>query len=176
MNKSGKMSWFWPWASALAVVSIVVGPAAADSKLDYERARAAMELGHIVPLPQVLLKVEKMFEGDILEVKLEDEGAEHGPGSGSDSDGGVGGSGLDQENSGGSAGGSGLDQEGDEYDDGNKNTQKQADTAKSSGYSFIIYEIKLLTPQGNVLKIKMDAKLNELISVNGRDAENARRF
>ncbi|OHC74762.1 MAG: hypothetical protein A3G18_09945 [Rhodospirillales bacterium RIFCSPLOWO2_12_FULL_58_28] len=160
----------------MAAVLAFAGPVVADSDSDYERARAAMESGKIVPLPQVLSKVEKMFKGDILEVKLEDEGAEHGPGSGSDSDGGAGGAGLDQEDKGGGAGGAGLDQKSEDHEDDGKNEQKQTNTAKDYGSSFIIYEIRLLTPQGNVLKIKMDAKTNELISVNGHDADIARRF
>lgn len=112
---------------ALSLLAAVAhGPAAADSDSDYERARAAMEAGLIVPLSQALSKVEGLYEGDVLEVELENE-------------------------------------ENENDDNGEQ---------RKSGF---IYEIKLLTPQGNVLKIKIDAKTTELLSVKGRDAENARR-
>jgi len=38
-----------------------------------------------------------------------------------------------------------------------------------------IYEIKMLTPQGNVLKLEMDARTMELLQVKGRGADLAKR-
>lgn len=39
----------------------------------------------------------------------------------------------------------------------------------------LIYEIKLLTPQGNVVKLEFDAKTLELLEVDGHDSEKARK-
>ena len=40
---------------------------------------------------------------------------------------------------------------------------------------FLIYEIKLLTPQGNVVKLKFDAKTLELLVTAGWDLDKARK-
>lgn len=37
----------------------------------------------------------------------------------------------------------------------------------------IVYEIKLLTPQGNVLRLDVDARTMEILTVKGRGAEKA---
>jgi len=42
------------------------------------------------------------------------------------------------------------------------------------GRSFM-YEIKLLTPRGDVLELKLDAKTLDVVKVEGRGAERARR-
>ena len=39
----------------------------------------------------------------------------------------------------------------------------------------LIYEIKLLTPQGNVVKLKFDAKNLKLLIADGRDLDKARK-
>ncbi len=109
----------------LAVVGFLfLAPGAATADDDDERARAAIRAGDIVPLVQVLTKVESLYEGDILEVELEDE-------------------------------------DDDRRGDG-----------KGAGF---VYEIKLLTPRGNVLKLELDAKTLEVLKVKGRGAEGARR-
>ena len=39
----------------------------------------------------------------------------------------------------------------------------------------LVYEIKLLTPEGNVLKLKVHAKTLEILDVDGNDDENYKR-
>jgi len=39
----------------------------------------------------------------------------------------------------------------------------------------LIYEIKLLTPEGNVLQLKVHAKTLEILDVDGNDMEKAKR-
>lgn len=45
----------------------------------------------------------------------------------------------------------------------------------SKGKTVLLYEIKLLTPQGNLVKLKFDAKNLELLTVDGHDSESARK-
>jgi len=60
---------------ALAALSAVsIGPAAADSRRDHERARAALEAGEIRPLAALIGQVEERFVGRIIETELEREG------------------------------------------------------------------------------------------------------
>ena len=56
---------------ALAVILAAVGVAGAQTS-DQERARAAMEAGEIMPLHDILAKVEKQFSGRVLDAKLTD--------------------------------------------------------------------------------------------------------
>ena len=50
-------------------------PAAADSRRDHERARAAVEAGEVMPLAKVLERLAATHPGQVLEVELErDEG------------------------------------------------------------------------------------------------------
>ncbi|NQU59438.1 MAG: PepSY domain-containing protein [Rhodospirillales bacterium] len=107
--------------------------ASGDDVSDHERARAAVESGDVVPLAQILEKVESMYQGSIIEVELEDE-----------------------------------DDEGHQADDDNG----QEDDPYLRGF---IYEIKLLTPQGNLLKLEMDARNGQLIQVRGQGEEQARK-
>jgi len=97
--------------------------AMADDVSDHERARAAVESGDVVPLAEILEKVESIYYGSIIEVDLEDE-----------------------------------------EDDGGEHTM-----------SSFIYEIKLLTPQGNLLKLQLDARTAELIQVRGKSEKLARK-
>jgi uncharacterized membrane protein YkoI len=50
--------------------------------------------------------------------------------------------------------------------------EDEGDEDAISGY---IYEIKLLTPQGNLLKLKLDASTAELIKVKGHGEKQARK-
>ena len=111
---------------ALIALTLNCGAALADGDSDHERARIAVESGAIVPLSNILEKVESLYEGSIIEVELENE----------------------------------------EY----KRKGKKEDSI--SGY---IYEIKLLTPQGNLLKLKLDARTAELIKVKGHGEKQARK-
>ena len=46
---------------------------------------------------------------------------------------------------------------------------------ETKGEPLFLYEIKLLTPQGNLVKLKFDAKNLELLTVDGHDSEKARK-
>ena len=103
---------------ALALVGLIVlglmsapGAVRADSK-DQHRAQKALKAGQIVPLRKMLGSVEDRYEGDVLEVELDDE--------------------------------------------------------RVNGVKIWIYEIKLLTPEGAVLKLEYDAKTMVLLGVKGR--------
>lgn len=103
---------------------LALAPGVALAGDDDERARAAIRAGEVVPMVQVLTKVESLYEGEVLEVELEGE------------------------------------------DDDRRGDGK--------GVRFV-YEVKLLTPRGNVLKLELDAKTLEVLKVKGRGAERARR-
>ena len=45
----------------------------------------------------------------------------------------------------------------------------------ADGTPVFLYEIKLLTPQGNLVKLEFDAKSLELLTVDGHDSESARK-
>jgi len=47
------------------------------------------------------------------------------------------------------------------------------DDGNDYGEEMMIYEIKLLTPQGNVVKLFFDARNLELLAVDGHDSERA---
>ena len=51
----------------------------------------------------------------------------------------------------------------------------ELDDERVNGVQIWIYEIKLLTPQGNVLKMDIDAKTMEIMQVKGRGAKRARK-
>ena len=55
----------------LVATSLVVTPAAADSRRDHERARAAVEAGEVMPLAKVLERLATSHPGQVLEVELE---------------------------------------------------------------------------------------------------------
>ena len=117
-HRSGQMP-------ALALFGLIVlglmsapGDVRAD-RGDQHRARNALKAGQIVPLRKMLGSIEARYEGDVLEVELDDE--------------------------------------------------------RINGKRIWIYEIKLLTPQGNVLKMEVDAKTMEILLIKGRGADKARR-
>jgi len=47
---------------------------------------------------------------------------------------------------------------------------------RKPGNVTFIYVISLLSPQGNVLKLEIDAKSMDLLTVKGRDSESSRRI
>lgn len=102
---------------ALAVILAAVGVAGAQTS-DQERARAAMEAGEIMPLHDILAKVEKQFSGRVLDAKLTDLAA---------------------------------------------------------GLHGWIYAITFLTPQDNVLVLKVDAGTGVILQVEGHGIEEARK-
>lgn len=59
---------------ALVAACLLVAAAYADSDDDHERARRAFEAGEIVSLSSIIDRIERDFEGELLEVELEDEG------------------------------------------------------------------------------------------------------
>lgn len=62
-------------------------------------------------------------------------------------------------------------------DEGDEGFEVGDEGERGSGHfmSGFIYEIKLLTPQGNLLKLKFDARTAELIQVKGHGEEQARK-
>ncbi|MBL6940828.1 MAG: hypothetical protein ISR53_01580 [Rhodospirillales bacterium] len=62
-------------------------------------------------------------------------------------------------------------------DEGDEGFENESGTDADSNHfmSGFIYEIKLLTPQGNLLKLKLDARTAELIEVRGHGEEKARK-
>lgn len=92
---------------------------------DQERARAAMLSGEVRPLRDLLAVIETLYEGEIIEVELEDD------------------------------------------EDGLWTIDGQD--------PIFLYEIKLLTPQGNVMKLEFDARTLDLLTVDGHDSERARK-
>ncbi|MCE1172201.1 PepSY domain-containing protein [Azovibrio restrictus] len=56
----------------LGLVGLQPGPLLAD-EADHERARKALAAGEIMPLRQVLERVEKDYPGQVLEVELDRE-------------------------------------------------------------------------------------------------------
>lgn len=102
---------------ALAMMLAAVGVAGAQTS-DQERARAAMEAGEIVPLHDILAKVDKQFSGRVLDAKLTD---------------------------------------------------------LAEGLHGWIYAITFLTPQDNVLVLKVDAGTGVILQVEGHGIEEARK-
>lgn len=49
------------------------------------------------------------------------------------------------------------------------------DDEYGEGFSGFIYEIKLLTPQGNLLKLEFDARTTEILKIKGHGEEKARK-
>lgn len=109
---------------AFAVWAALPLTAQADSD-DQERARAAMLAGEVRPLTELLARVESLYEGEIIEVELEED------------------------------------------DDGA--------WISGDGDPMLLYEIKLLTPQGNLVKLEFNAKNLELLTVDGHDSDSARK-
>ena len=51
----------------------------------------------------------------------------------------------------------------------------ELDEDKDKGRRIWTYEIKLISPDGNVIKLKIDAKTKEILEIKGRGAEKARK-
>jgi uncharacterized membrane protein YkoI len=60
-------------AMLLAAVPLMAAPAHADDDDDHERVRVARQAGRILPLAELLARVEAEHPGEVLEVELEDE-------------------------------------------------------------------------------------------------------
>lgn len=65
----------WPRALLPCVAALWVAAAGADDRRehDHDRARAALKAGEVLPLQQVLERVQRSHPGDVLEVELERE-------------------------------------------------------------------------------------------------------
>lgn len=66
----------WQRACRCALVAALMGWGAvplaqAGSKDDHERARAAVQAGEVLPLPQVLERLQRTHPGQVLELELE---------------------------------------------------------------------------------------------------------
>lgn len=57
-------------AALLGIAALSVAPVRADDD-DHERARRAVEAGQILPLRDVLARLERTYPGRVLEVELE---------------------------------------------------------------------------------------------------------
>ena len=111
------------FAATIAFGVVAAMPALADEE-DQDRARQAMLRGEVRPLVEVIESVESTYEGEIIEVELEEEGGR---------------------------------------------------LINGEWQPLLLYEIKLLTPQGNLVKLEYDARNLELLTVDGHDSESARK-
>jgi uncharacterized membrane protein YkoI len=106
----------WPVCAVVAgllVAGLALPPAWAGDKDDHDRARAAVLAGEVLPLSQVLQRVQRTHPGRVLEVELE-------------------------------------------RDDGRW-----------------IYEIKLLQPGGQLLKLELDASTAHVLQLKRKEAPAA---
>lgn len=64
-----------PWRATVVVVvgMLLVTPTWADRKGDHDRARAAVLAGEVMPLPDVLTRLQRSHSGQVLELELERE-------------------------------------------------------------------------------------------------------
>lgn len=60
-----------PCVLALCASFGMVSSAQADGRRDHDRARAALKAGEVLPLQEVLEKVQRSHPGELLEVELE---------------------------------------------------------------------------------------------------------
>lgn len=97
-------------ACVLCAAALAAPPAWASGKDDHDRARQAVQAGHVLPLPTVLERLQREVPGQVLEVELEQERERW------------------------------------------------------------IYEIKLLTPAGQLTKVKLDARTAEVLRVRSRES------
>jgi uncharacterized membrane protein YkoI len=58
-------------AILLTTVSLIAAPAWADDHDDHERVRAARKAGRVLPLAELLARVQAEQPGEVLEVELE---------------------------------------------------------------------------------------------------------
>ena len=65
----------WPagLAAALLLTGLALPGARAGDKHDHERARAAMLAGEVMPLPELLARLQRTHPGQVLELELERE-------------------------------------------------------------------------------------------------------
>lgn len=56
---------------AMLLVTIAASAVHADERKDHDRARAALKAGEVLPLQEVLSRVQRSHPGDVLEVELE---------------------------------------------------------------------------------------------------------
>lgn len=117
------VSWIFVALIAFSATMALPSGARADED-DQERARQAMLAGDVRPLSELLGRLETMYEGDVIEVELEDA---------------------------------------------------EDDMRGPDGQLIFVYEIKILTPQGNLVKLEFNAKNLELLTVYGHDSEKARK-
>lgn len=103
------------WVLALLMGSLGLQPAWSGSKDDHNRARQALQAGQVLPLGQVLERLEREHPGQVLEVELEQEEGRW------------------------------------------------------------IYEVKLLQPQGQLVKLKLDARTAVLLPAKGNSKSDERR-
>lgn len=59
---------------AFLVAALAVGAAAPASASDHDRARRAVEEGRILPLKEILARVQAVSPGQVIEAELENEG------------------------------------------------------------------------------------------------------
>jgi uncharacterized membrane protein YkoI len=100
--------------AGLLVAGLALPPAWAGDKDDHDRARAAVLAGEVLPLSQVLQRVQRTHPGRVLEVELE-------------------------------------------RDDGRW-----------------MYEVKLLQPDGQLLKLELDASTAQVLEARRKEAPTAR--
>ncbi|MFG6489276.1 PepSY domain-containing protein [Roseateles sp. BYS78W] len=62
-----------PCVAALCVGAAAVSPVHADDLPDHDRARAALKAGEVLPLQEVLDRLQRSHPGEVLEVELERE-------------------------------------------------------------------------------------------------------
>lgn len=106
------------WIGLVLAVLLMLPAGVWAGAADHERARQALEEGHIKPLAEILAQVDSEFAGRVIEVKLTD---------------------IDE------------------------------------GLSGWIYAITLLSPQDNVLSLKVDAGTGTILQVEGQGIEEARK-
>lgn len=99
------------------LMSVTYGGVAYADRGDQDRARAALLRGEVEPLSKALTVIEQNFEGDVIEVELEEDD-------------------------------------------------------KFAGGERLIYEVKVLTPTGLVMKVKLDAKTLEILSHRVKDGDH----
>lgn len=60
-------------ALVLVIGTLLAAPGWADRKGDHDRARAAVQAGEVMPLTDVLARLQRSHPGQVLEVELERE-------------------------------------------------------------------------------------------------------
>ena len=97
---------------------LLLAPASAPAADEHERARRAFEAGEIVGLAVVLSRVRSAYEGQVIEIELDER-------------------------------------------------------RWSSRRIRWVYAVRVLTPRGNVLLLRLNAKTVEILDVEGRGADIA---